>query len=860
MLQVKHLVKRYEAKGETVTALNDVSVDFPERGMVFLLGKSGSGKSTLLNVSGGLDVPDEGEVIVNGKSSKDFTKSDFDSYRNTYLGFIFQEYNILTELTVEENVALALELQGKPKDKEKVEEILAKVDLAGYGDRRPNTLSGGQRQRVAIARALVKDPEIIMADEPTGALDSKTGAQVFDTLKRLSANKLVVVVSHDREFAEVYADRIIELKDGNIVSDMTRNGGGGPVERANLFSVSEKKMALLSGADLSEEDERKLLAFVRSHKGGLVISAEEGDLASVHTSADPASQATFVETKPAEVPVPAEDCHFIRSRFPFRYALKMGFSGLKAKPVRLIFTTLLATVAFLVFGVFSTVITFTTAQSGAATLADSSYQAAILEKCGLLNVKLPTASGWSNVAIGTDADGRSHFSEEEAAAVRKAHPGMNFVPAYTLEIADLDYTGELPSYITSETFFGHTTRFSAFADASYLGEIKQFTVHGRLPANAGECAVSALAWEAYHTYGYGYSNPVPIETYEDLLGKTIELTHNWQLLTAEEDDKRAIPLTIVGVVETGENFSKFAPLREERDPERYSIDVWHALESELEDVYLHSMSSLLWVGEGFRDRYMPANLAQYYRQNVSTQVNNLIRVYGAEAEITSDFLLTDEEGNLVAERYLYNGNFPINLYTVDTAAEAEGSYIEYLYAPLTGDRSAKSTALFGYDRVIQTAGYYYTVPYDFMVSVRESRTAFGQIFTVLGVVAVGLAVFAALLLFNFISASIGAKKKDIGILRAVGARGIDVYKIFMVEGVVITLACFAIGSILSFVACVVVNQILMSAGLLSFKIFLFGGLNTLIVFAVAFVTAAVSTSVPVALTVRKHPVEAIRSV
>ena len=198
MLQVRNLVKRYVAKGETVTALNGVSLDFPERGMVFLLGKSGSGKSTLLNISGGLDEPDEGEVIVNGKSSKNFSKSDFDSYRNTYLGFIFQEYNILTELTVAENVALALELQGKPHDVERVEQLLAEVDLAGMGDRRPNTLSGGQKQRVAIARALVKDPEIIMADEPTGALDSKTGAQVFDTLKKLSASKLVIIVSHHR--------------------------------------------------------------------------------------------------------------------------------------------------------------------------------------------------------------------------------------------------------------------------------------------------------------------------------------------------------------------------------------------------------------------------------------------------------------------------------------------------------------------------------------------------------------------------------------------------------------------------------------------------------------------------------------
>lgn len=146
MLQVRDLTKSYTTKGEKVDALDHVSLDFPETGMVFLLGKSGSGKSTLLNVTGGLDAPDEGEIIVKGKSSKDFTGSDFDSYRNTYVGFIFQEYNILNELTVGENVALALELQGKPRDKARIDELLSMVDMQGYADRKPNTLSGGQKQ------------------------------------------------------------------------------------------------------------------------------------------------------------------------------------------------------------------------------------------------------------------------------------------------------------------------------------------------------------------------------------------------------------------------------------------------------------------------------------------------------------------------------------------------------------------------------------------------------------------------------------------------------------------------------------------------------------------------------------------
>ena len=207
-------------KGVPVTALNKVSLKFPDKGMVFLLGKSGSGKSTLLNLLGGLDNYNSGEIIIKGVSSKEFKQSHFDSYRNTYVGFIFQEYNVLDEFTVGANIALAIELQNRKATDEEINAILKEVDLEGFGDRKPNELSGGQKQRVAIARALVKKPEIIMADEPSGALDSNTGKQIFETLKKLSQDKLVIVVSHDREFAEQYADRIIVLADGEVISDV----------------------------------------------------------------------------------------------------------------------------------------------------------------------------------------------------------------------------------------------------------------------------------------------------------------------------------------------------------------------------------------------------------------------------------------------------------------------------------------------------------------------------------------------------------------------------------------------------------------------------------------------------------------
>lgn len=263
MLSVKNLVKIYKTKGGVeVRALDGVSIDFPETGMVFLLGRSGSGKSTLLNVTGGLDAPSDGEIIVKGASSKNFSASDFDSYRNTYIGFVFQEYNLLNEFSVEQNIAIALQLQNKPNDKDAVDKILESVDLKGLGKRKPNTLSGGQRQRVAIARALIKDPEIIMADEPTGALDDATGKQIFETLKKLSESRLVIVVSHDREFAEEYADRIIELVDGKVISDLTKTEESSR-EIDNVNVVDENTITVQDWEKVTESDIKKIVSIMR---------------------------------------------------------------------------------------------------------------------------------------------------------------------------------------------------------------------------------------------------------------------------------------------------------------------------------------------------------------------------------------------------------------------------------------------------------------------------------------------------------------------------------------------------------------------------------------------------------------------
>lgn len=188
---------------------------------MMITGKSGSGKSTLLNILGGLETYDEGDILINNKSTTTFKKYDWDAFRNQYVGYVYQEYYLIEDMTIAENVAIALKLQNYSEDdiNERVKHVLELVRLQDYSDHKPTEISGGQAQRVAIARALVKNPRLILADEPTGNLDSETGKAILELLKELSKERLVVMVTHDLEFAYKYGDRVIELKDGEIIYD-----------------------------------------------------------------------------------------------------------------------------------------------------------------------------------------------------------------------------------------------------------------------------------------------------------------------------------------------------------------------------------------------------------------------------------------------------------------------------------------------------------------------------------------------------------------------------------------------------------------------------------------------------------------
>ena len=985
MLEAIHLTKVYKTKGGADTkALDDVSIVFPEKGMVFLLGKSGSGKSTLLNVCGGLDAPTSGAILVKGKSSDKFSQSDFDSYRNTYVGFIFQEYNILSEFTVEDNIALALELQGKPKDKKVIADLLEQVDLTGYARRKPNTLSGGQKQRIAIARALVKSPEIIMADEPTGALDSATGKQVFDTLKKLSKEKLVIVVSHDRDFAEMYGDRIIELKDGKILSDVTKTQEQQQALTENISIVGDT-LCVKNGADLSEDDFAEIKAFLSRTDKDVIIAAGERDVKAfkdVSHIKENGDQEVFKDSSelPFEKPeYNPKDAKFIRSKLPLRHAIRIGASGLKSKPIRLFFTILLCTVAFTFFGLLSTMTFYDSEATFKQSVQDATLPMVKLEKYYEVTEKY--------VFDGSEHEwtyyNETRFTEEQLAQYAAIYGADSF--------GGVNSWSSYPVQNRAGQYW--VTDLRSFAYLQEGNSLRQ-QINGRYPEKNDEICISSYSAEVLYNckiYDSSTGKLLEMTKPEDILGKKITI------------DGEAY--TVVGIFDSGEIPEKYEALKESDGTDYQLITSFqYELQDGLHLVAFVTKEKMIEMGQnnswvmsefdsqrllatiglgtgndyvfpdytnvsyGGFEKYVKADqvswlvadkntpgekevvlakplfyslVAQVYGQEYYSAVEagdtkraeaafeilelaEQLMMGGADVENAETHklefkefskeeaaqkqqalittlqketksltlavrLFDDMEGLAVGDvmEYTVVGVWNSDktqdyekIFFIDTVAatmwekqkESSGYYAEYFTNYVEPENAVYGTLFLPYDHsaeqtemlwdIYQKSEYGEDGTRDALTStiisnlemVDTTIKELSQIFLYVGIV---LAVFAALLLSNFISISISYKKQEIGILRAVGARSFDVFKIFFSESFVIAAICVVASVVASLACCSAVNDTLMS--LINASLLVFGVTSLAVLIGVAFVTVVVATFLPVWSAARKKPVESIRA-
>lgn len=986
MLEVKNLTKLYKTKGGAdVRALDDVSLKFPETGMVFLLGKSGSGKSTLLNVCGGLDSPTSGEVIVKGRSSKSFSQGDFDSYRNTFVGFIFQEYNVLNEFTVEDNIALALELQGKPKDKKSISRLLDQVDLSGLAKRKPNTLSGGQKQRIAIARALIKSPEIIMADEPTGALDSATGKQVFDTLKKLSHDKLVLVVSHDRDFAEQYGDRIIELKDGKVFSDITKTREKEQSVSQNITTIGDV-LYIKKGASLNDGDFQQIKNLLANAEGDVIIAGNEKDVKAfkqVSRITDQGEKEVFRETDPKvniSKTYDPEESRFIRSKLPARHAMRIGVSGMKSKPFRLFFTVLLCTVAFVLFGLLSTMMFYNSEDTFKQTLMDSSLKTISLNKYYRVKEityfngekeyeyisRWPTGFTQAQLEDYADQFGTNTFGGIDAYAsiqIQNSSSGywseMINTFAYLSEANPLreNITGEYPSKKNEICISSYSAELlvnckaydkdGKLIDVSSVGELlgKTIILSGKFYTITGifDCGPLPEKFESLKT---SEDRKLQSELYtvlQDGLYQVAFLSQDQLVVLAEQNknnnrlDNTSYYKTLAiasseggALVYPDYSSTQYQPYSEKpasqtvfwMDGELPSLGDGEAVISlnmfgnQMSRRYQQQIEALHmqeFIDEKELDRlYQKDELARtlsmggIWKDNSETGKGELIPLTQEEKTSAVQTLLADVKKDGISLCFrLFNQetqscqgderqvtvvglcDIPINEYNseeklllsdglssalwneqkenIEYYTEYETGYVApedacYTSIFLAYDHSGKQTQMywdiynnkeFSPDETILFLRSSFT---DQLSMVDEMVSSMSKIFLYVGL---AFAAFAILLFSNFIAASISQKKREIGILRAVGARSSDVFKIFFSESFVISVICLLLSIAGSFLLCQYINGELAEG--IGASLLVFGPISVAVLLVVALITAVLATFFPVFKAAKKRPVESIRA-
>ena len=353
MIKITSLNKVYHSKRhKKCYALNNVNLTLPDAGLVFVLGKSGSGKSTLLNLIGGLDKITSGTIEVDGNDISHLCERKMCNYRNSHLGFIFQDYHLIEELTVYDNIFLSLNLRHM-RDKHRVSRALARVGLAGYENRYPSELSGGERQRVAIARAIVKEPRIILADEPTGNLDTQTATSIIELLHELSHEHLILIVSHNIREARTYADRIIELANGRVVDDYTRDLGA-----VGGVKLSGGVLVYPEGRELSDND----IALINANGTRQIVK----------------SKSQFVQTK--------EDNHestlieIVKEKLSFFKKMRLSRKFLKRKTVAIALSSFMVAVIMVIMALAQTIIGFDSGATISKELAKSNQTDMLLIK------------------------------------------------------------------------------------------------------------------------------------------------------------------------------------------------------------------------------------------------------------------------------------------------------------------------------------------------------------------------------------------------------------------------------------------------------------------------------------------------
>ncbi len=820
MLKLKNIVKNYKVGEGVVKAVKDVSVEFRKSEFVAILGPSGCGKTTLLNIIGGLDKYTSGDLIINNRSTKEFKDRDWDSYRNHSVGFVFQSYNLINHLTVAENVELALTLSGINKKERKIKaiEALNKVGLNDKINKLPNQLSGGQMQRVAIARAIVNDPEILLADEPTGAIDSETAIQIMNILKEISKDRLIIMVTHNAELAEEYATRIVQLLDGEKISDSKPYDSkkeiiafnNGVDYKSNKTSMSFITAFLLSLKNLLTKKGRTVLIAFAGSIGiigiALVLSLSNG----FQTYVDSLQKDTL-----ASYPLSISEEGIDFSKF-----MNMKIQNLEEFPEENVIHP----------------------QELAGLLAEGNISNDITQKYiddVLVNGLNPL---WYD-------------------AISYSYPFSTNI-FYEIEFNNTKYYPKVPSNMFSEIVYGKGEDKLAFFNS-------QYDTFGNVPQNKNEVV---LIIDKYNRVPDIYLQALGLDSkgdinFEDVIGKTYRMVLNNGLYSFDSANNKFINNSnSMGTDVTILPAPIYNNLAEENFIEIEIVGIARVNE----ETTLGSVSSAIAYTKELTEYIINNSLNSEIVEWINSPANAGINPYTGET-FTFSTTLTAEQQAMRVKAELGGTNIPnqINIYPVDFVnkayitdylddynnikeQEARSNYYSELgINPVDATDVQKAAA----EREAKKAGIYYTDVMSVMVS--SLNTLVNSIsYVLIAFTAISLVVSSIMIgIITYIS--VLERTKEIGILRSVGARKKDISRVFNAETILIGFLAGTFGVVIAGLASIPISALLYKLVDIP-NIATLNLMHGLYLILISMFLTFISGLIPSRLAALRDPVEALR--
>jgi ABC-type lipoprotein export system ATPase subunit len=901
LIRLKNVQKTYCTKnGVTFRALNNVSLSFDSTGLVYLVGASGSGKSTLLNVIGGLDAYDSGEVVIAGKKLNAMKSGEVDSLRNNIMGFVFQEFNLIDTLSVYDNVQLALDMQSG-KDDGAVMRVLEEMGIADKAKSKTKDLSGGQRQRVSIARALVKNPRLILADEPTGSLDSATSAEVTGILKKLSETRLVIVVTHDMDTAIKTGDRIIEMKDGKIYRDVRKKKEGEVIEKVNAQMYSDTLMVVPENAQVNDADVEKInnalsrsvrKTYVTVESDGRKVKAlfpnlreavtEAGAEKSVQTKSRKEesedaklSSDEFVPFSEAEGEM--EKTEFKKSRLSFVRSVKLAFNNLNYKKVRLVLTVIVAFLAFVLFGVSQSFANYDLRTAVSKTLEKENITRTAIAPSSI------NAYYYGDVGDYNEGQTIKRISANEFKRLEERLPSAKFSRQYDVyfDRLSIDYT-----------WTECLENFKGIVEIDDVSDCDYTLICGKSSCeNFDEVIISEYAARSLIR-----SRLYNVREIEALIGKTLRLSLGGEEYAYEiagifecenaerwiDGDKKLYDamgtsgLSILQARGWGQLYTKkgFAEDFYKRLAEkgmvlsvRFESGAGADLSGEAGIVFggVKTIEGIVpIIGSGAIERegdvIVEAQTLFSIFGEIPTEDENKIRELAERLNADTDKKIAVRDKKIGAIYVsddlrvvgVTNDKTGVVMYMSDAVKEkVTASYM--LSAVVNVNFSAADSRAL----TSAIAEFELQLLEPFMVSYDTAEMVLEILHWVLLVVSLIFCLLVVILLFTFISTSIKITRKHIGILRALGAKKADTFMIYALEGVLVTLCSLVIAVLVIAIGAPILNTIIGAASGYYFALITVTAPVYVTMVAVATVVTLLSVFIPLRKFNKITPVSAI---